>query len=89
MMRCDELIVIGMTRCLGLHLPLWARVRYRGLRRVGGIWIGELSLRVVFYPTLVVLGLGLGVLFCIVKSGSSADHVRWCLGSVGSRAGMI
>jgi hypothetical protein len=46
-------------------------------------------LRLGIYPMLVVLGLGLSILFWIVIGGSSADHVRWGLGSVGSRTWVI
>ncbi len=74
-----------------MHLPLCARVRYRGLRGIRwGIGIDERGLPVrVIYPTLIVLGLGLSVLFRIIKGGSSADHARWGLGGVSSRTGMV
>ncbi|KAH9162837.1 hypothetical protein EDB89DRAFT_2024063 [Lactarius sanguifluus] len=38
---------------------------------------------------LIVLGSGLSVLLRIIIGGSSTDHVRWGLGSVNSRIGMI
>lgn len=88
-MRGDELIVISVTRNLRLHVPLCARVRHRGLGRVRwGIGIERLPVRVI-YPMLIVLCLGLGVLLWIIKGGSGADHVRWGLGGVDSRTGMV
>lgn len=78
MRRGNELILIGMTRCLRLDLALRARVGYSGLRRIrGGVGINVS----VINPMLIVLGLGLGVLLRIIVRRTSADHIRWRLGS--------